>query len=111
MISIKILFPAAMLSLPLYYSCCCCSKVTQKPWKALAGLMKEEEEAEHGTTSLHRVASHTISSTTCIEDCLFDIHWLLLLLLLLSFEEILNGGEMRPVCFQELLEHLRGKAL
>jgi len=69
---------------------------------------EEEEEAEHGTTSLHRVASHTISSTTCIEDCLFDIHWLLLLL---GFEEILNDGEMRPVCFQELLEHLRGKVL
>jgi hypothetical protein len=68
---------------------------------------EEEEEAEHGTSSLHRVASHTISSTTCIEDCLFDIHWLLLL----GFEEILNGGEMRPVCFQELLEHLGGKVL
>jgi len=71
-------------------------------------MKEEEEEAEHGTTSLHRVASHTISSTTCIEDCLFDIHWLLLLL---GFEEILNDGEMRPVCFQELLEHLRGKVL
>jgi hypothetical protein len=69
----------------------------------------KEEGAEHGTTSLHRVASHTISSTTCIEDCLFDIHWLLLLLL--GFEEILIGGEMRPVCFQELLELLRGKVL
>jgi len=72
--------------------------------------MKEEEEAEHGTTSLHRVAGHTISSTTCIEDCLFDIHWLLLLLLL-GFEEILNGGEITPVWFQELLEHLRVKVL
>jgi hypothetical protein len=74
-------------------------------------MKEEEEEAEHGTTSLHRVASHTISSTTCIEDCLFDIHWLLLLLLLLGFEEILNGGEIRPIWFQELLEHLRGKVL